>query len=123
MNDYFKFKEATQLWENAALKMVLLQDETTLTQFNQTHQLFSDYEMTLLKKFPEAKKAGYSQVHIRGGSVQTFQRLFVDPFTLVMLSSDGADYAAVSTLQSQGIGLMEAINQVARAHYGDMYDD
>ncbi|WP_230382706.1 type IV secretion system protein TraC [Piscirickettsia salmonis] len=121
VNDYFKFPAAEQLWDNAALKVVLLQDETTLTKFNKDHELFSEYEMEVLKKFPKAKEAGYSQVLIRGSNVNTFQRLFVDPFTLVMLSSDGKDYSAVEALVKQNVPFIEAVERVAHQHYGEMY--
>ncbi|ALA26639.1 type IV secretion system protein TraC [Piscirickettsia salmonis] len=121
VNDYFNFPAAEQLWDNASLKFVLLQDETTLTKFNKERELFSEYEMEVLKKFPKAKEAGYSQVMMRGSNINTFQRLFVDPFTLVMLSSDGKDYSAVQELLEQKVPFMEAVERVARRHYGEMY--
>ena len=75
----------------------------------------------MIKNFPEAKKAGYSQVQIRGQGLTTFQRLFVDPYTLVMMSSDGMDYSAVQKLQKEGVPFFEAVQQIAHKHYGDMY--
>ena len=49
----------------------------------------------LLKKFPKAKDAGYSQVLLKSGGISSFHRLFVCPFTRVLLSSDGSDYTRV----------------------------
>jgi len=121
VNDYFKFSEAKQLWENAALKFVLLQDTATLDEFNKKYELFTPFEIGVLKQFPTASKAGYSEVQIRGGGLSTFQRLFVDPFTLVMLSSKGEDFDAVEKLKEQGVALLDAVEQVARKHYGRMY--
>lgn len=121
VNDYFKFSAAQQLWDNAALKLVLKQDNTMLTDFNKEKEMFSEYEMEVIKNFPKAKEAGYSQVQIRGQGLTTFQRLFVDPYTLVMMSSDGMDYSAVQKLQKEGVPFFEAVQQIAHKHYGDMY--
>ena len=120
--DYFNFPEAKPLWDSAAMKLVLLQDETALKSFNKDHDFLSDYEMEVLKKFPEAKSAGYSQVLIKAGKIRSFHRLFVDPFTLVLLSSDGRDYEAVRKLKANGMPFLESVDRVAHAHYGDMYD-
>ncbi|MCF6808560.1 type IV secretion system protein TraC [Thiotrichales bacterium 19S9-12] len=121
ISDYTDFPAAKALWDNAALKLILLQDSSKLDQFNKEHEMFNEYELNILKKFPQAKEAGYSQVLIKGQNLQTFQRLFVDPFTLVMMSSAGEDYSAVEALKKKGVPLLEAVNQVAKAHYGDMY--
>ena len=69
------------------------------------HETFSDYEINLLTAFPKAKEAGFSQVLLRSNGISSFHRLFVDPFTRVLLSSDGDDYQAVLNYVATGYGV------------------
>ncbi len=77
--------------------------------------------MTILKSFPIAKEAGFSQVLLRANGISSFHRLFVDPFTRVLLSSDGDDYQAVINYVAQGLLFLDAVSQVAKEHYGRAY--
>ncbi|MBA2650223.1 MAG: hypothetical protein H0U75_11670 [Legionella sp.] len=85
------------------------------------HDTFSDYELSILKSFPKARDAGFSQVLLRANGITSFHRLFVDPFTRVLLSSDGDDYQAVHNYTVQGIELLAAVARVAHEHYGAPY--
>lgn len=119
--DYYKFDEARAAWDNSAIKMIFLQDQKALLEHNKHHETFSEYEMQLLRSFPKAKDAGYSQVLIQAGGISSFHRLFVDPFTRVMLSSDGDDYMAVERYVSQGMSFVDAIAKVAEEQTGRRY--
>ncbi|HAU1234347.1 TPA: type IV secretion system protein TraC [Legionella pneumophila] len=121
IEDYFEFSEARAAWENSALKLVFLQEESPLLEHQKKHETFSDYEMTILKSFPIAKEAGFSQVLLRANGISSFHRLFVDPFTRVLLSSDGDDYQAVINYVAQGLLFLDAVSQVAKEHYGRAY--
>lgn len=121
IEDYFEFSEARAAWENSALKLIFLQEESPLLEHQKKHDTFSDYEMSILKSFPKARDAGYSQVLLRSNGISSFHRLFVDPFTRVLLSSDGDDYQAVINYVSQGLTFLHAVSQVAREHYGAPY--
>ena len=77
--------------------------------------------MSLLGNFPKAKHAGFSQVLFKTNDISSVHRLFVDPYTLVMLSSAGEDYEAVKNLVESGKSYTDAISDVARAHYGERY--
>lgn len=98
--------------------MIFLQEQASLLEHQKTHETFSDYEINLLTAFPKAKDAGYSQVLIKANGISSFHRLFVDPFTRVMLSSDGDDYQAVMNHVGQGLSFLDAVLIVARQHYG-----
>lgn len=113
IDDYYKFEEARAAWDNSSLKLIFLQDNAALTEHNRAHETFSEYEMKLLRSFPKAKDAGFSQVLVKSGNISSFHRLFVDPFTRVMLSSDGEDYAAVERYVSQGMSFVDAVERVA----------
>ncbi|WP_193392876.1 hypothetical protein, partial [Legionella bozemanae] len=50
--------------------------------------------------------------------ISSFHRLFVDPFTRVLLSSDGRDYQAVMNYIALGRSYIHAAMLVANKHYG-----
>jgi conjugal transfer ATP-binding protein TraC len=119
IEDYFAFSEARAAWENSALKLIFLQE--SLHEHQKNHATFTDFEMLLLDNFPNAKEAGFSQVLIKSGKLSSLHRLFVDPFTKVMLSSDGNDYQAFMDYKAQGLPFIAAVAQVAKEHYGVTY--
>ncbi|MDP3268086.1 MAG: type IV secretion system protein TraC [Legionella sp.] len=121
IEDYFEFSEARAAWENSALKLIFLQEESPLLEHQKKHDTFSDYEMSILKSFPKAKEAGFSQVLLRANGISSFHRLFVDPFTRVLLSSDGDDYQAVQNYVIRGVAFLDAVFLVAQEHYGKSY--
>jgi conjugal transfer ATP-binding protein TraC len=121
IEDYFEFSEARAAWENSALKLIFLQEESPLSEHQKKHDTFSDYEMSILKSFPKAKEAGFSQVLLRANGISSFHRLFVDPFTRVLLSSDGDDYQAVLNYVTQGLDFLDAVSFVAHEHYGEAH--
>ncbi|MFO3571922.1 type IV secretion system protein TraC [Legionella pneumophila serogroup 1] len=118
IDDYYAFPEARAAWENSAIKLIFLQDGDSLVKHQQEHNTFSDFEFKLLSSFPKAKDAGFSQVLIRADGISSFHRLFVDPFTRVLLSSDGRDYQAVMNYIAQGRSYIHAAMLVANKHYG-----
>lgn len=118
IEDYYEFSEARAGWENSSLKLIFLQDQDSLLKHQKQHETFSEYEINLLKTFPKARDAGFSQVLLRANRISSFHRLFVDPYTRVLLSSDGADYQAVMNYLDDGIEFADAIARVASEHYG-----
>lgn len=118
IDDYYEFSEARAAWENSALKLIFLQEQAALLEHQKAHDTFSEYEINLLTAFPKARDAGYSQVLVRANGISSFHRLFVDPFTRVMLSSDGDDYQAVMNYVGLGMSFLEAVAKVAALHYG-----
>lgn len=121
IDDFYEFEEARAAWDNSALKLIFMQDHDSLMEHKKNHDTFTPYEVNLLNKFPKAKDAGYSQVLIKANGISSFHRLFVDPFTLVLFSSDGKDYQAVHNYTAQNIPFFEAVERVAREHYGALY--
>ena len=123
IDDYYEFTEARAAWENSSLKLIFLQEEAALIEHQKQHETFTDYEVNLLKAFPKARDAGYSQVLLRANGISSFHRLFVDPFTRVLLSSDGDDYQAVINYVAQGLSFADAVARVAQEHYRDSHEE
>ncbi len=113
IDDYYEFTEARAAWENSSLKLIFLQEEAALIEHQKQHETFTDYEVNLLKAFPKARDAGFSQVLLRANGISSFHRLFVDPFTRVLLSSDGDDYQAVLDYVAHGLSFVDAVERVA----------
>jgi len=114
--DYYRFSEARAAWENSALKLIFLQEQEPLIQHQKEHETFSAQELTLLKAFPIAKEAGFSQVLLRSKGMSSVHRLFVDPYTRVLLSSDAKDYQGVLDYVNEGMTFAQAVSRVADAH-------
>lgn len=120
--DYSRFEIGKVIWENAALKLIFKQESSSLGQYNNEANLFTDYEMKILNGFPKPQEVGYSEVLVKADHFSSFHRLFVDPFNLVALSSKGQDYQAVENYARAGLSYIEATDRVAREHYGAMYE-
>jgi conjugal transfer ATP-binding protein TraC len=118
IDDYYEFSEARAAWENSSLKLIFLQEQAALLEHQKKHETFTAYEVNLLTAFPKARDAGFSQVLLRANGFSSFHRLFVDPYTQVLLSSDGADYQAVINYVEGGVAFSDAVARVAREHYG-----
>lgn len=121
IQDYYACEETRPAWENSAMKFVFLQDHASLLEHQKAHETFTPLEMSLLSNFPKAKHAGFSQVLFKTNDISSVHRLFVDPYTLVMLSSAGEDYDAVKKHAESGMSYTDAIALVARLHYGDRH--
>ncbi len=80
---------------------------------------FTDFEINMIKKFVEAKGNGFSEMLIKFGQAQSFHRLFNDPFSRILFSTDGEQFQEVENLVSQGLTMTEAVKEVALSHYGD----
>ena len=122
IEDYQKSDEAKACWNCSDIKIIMLQNAKAFDDFLLTHKdYFNPYTASLIKQFREAKTNGFSEFMLQLGKVQTFCRLFVDPFSRVMFSSSGNEFAAVSNYQKQGFSLNESILKVAQENYGDEF--
>lgn len=98
IQDYYSFAEAQGPWDNAAKKFIFCQDSAALEKHLKTYDSLSPDEAKAVTQFSDAKKARYSQVLFKAKNSCSYHSLFVDPVTLVMLSSSGVDYEAVEYL-------------------------
>lgn len=98
IEDYYSFAEAQGPWDNSAKRFIFCQDPAALKKHLKTHDSLTPEEAQAVMNFSEAKIARYSQVLFKAKNKCSYHSLFVDPVTLVMLSSSGADYEAVEYL-------------------------
>ncbi|HIF9186972.1 TPA: type IV secretion system protein VirB4, partial [Photobacterium damselae] len=69
--------------------------------------------------FPTAKEAGFSCAMIQAGSTVTFHRLFVDPWSIALYSTEPKEYEYCERLTQNGVPLLDAIEQTAWHFYPD----
>lgn len=122
IEDFQKSDEAKACWNCSDIKIIMLQNAKAFDDFLLTHKdYFTPYVASLIKQFKEAKTNGFSEFMLQLGKIQTFCRLFVDPFSRVMFSSAGHEFAAVNNYQKQGHSLNESILKVAQENYGEEF--
>jgi conjugal transfer ATP-binding protein TraC len=122
IEDFQKSDEAKACWNCSDIKIIMLQNSKAFDDFMLGHKdYFDPYVTNLIKQFKEARNNGFSEFMLQAGRVQSFCRLFVDPFSRVMFSSAGKEFAAVKEYQEQGLSIAESILKVAKENYSDEF--
>ncbi|MEI8055421.1 MAG: type IV secretion system protein TraC [bacterium] len=122
IEDFQKSEEAKACWNCSDIKIIMLQNAKAFDDFMLTHKdYFDPYVTSLIKNFKEARNNGFSEFMLQTGRIQSFCRLFVDPFSRVMFSSAGKEFTAVKEYQEQGVSITESILKVAQENYGEEF--
>lgn len=120
VTDYFKDECALACWNNADIKIIMRQNDGALKKFIEDHPtIFSTYEQHVLSQFRTAKEAGFSSFMLKAGSLTTFHRLFLDPHTRILFSTDPQEFQMVFDLVEKNVSLSKAIDMTARHFYLD----
>ena len=123
IEDFQKSDEAKACWNCSDIKIIMLQNAKAFDDFMLAHpNYFDPYVVALIRQFKEAKNNGFSEFMLQTGKVQSFYRLFVDPFARVMFSSAGKEFAAVKAYQEQGLSITESIMRVAKENYPEEFN-
>jgi conjugal transfer ATP-binding protein TraC len=118
IEDFQKSDEAKACWNCSDIKIIMLQNAKAFDDFMLSHKdYFDPYVTALIKQFKEAKNNGFSEFMLQTGRIQSFCRLFVDPFSRVMFSSAGKEFTAVKEYQEKGFSITESILKVAQENY------
>ena len=118
VKDYHLSPESQACWNNSDFKIIMRQNAKAFDDFVlEKPDYYSAYEQTLIKGFGPAKENGFSEFMLCIGSVTSFNRLFVDPFSRIMYSSAGNEYEAVENYCKSGMKIEDAIYQVAYENY------
>lgn len=80
---------------------------------------FNEFQVEMIKKFGAAKENGFSEMMLKFGSNVSFHRLFSDPFSKILYSTDGDEFQEVENLIKQGHDINQAVSMVAHKSYGD----
>jgi len=122
IEDFMKSDEARACWNCSDIKIIMLQNAKAFDDFMISHQdYFDPYVESLIRHFKEAKTNGFSEFMLQLGKVQSFHRLFVDPFSRVMFSSAGKEFEAVQKYRDKGCSIEESILKVAQENYASEF--
>ncbi|MGL5126716.1 MAG: type IV secretion system protein TraC, partial [Aeromonas popoffii] len=105
---------AKAAWGNSAVKVVLKQDTMEFKQYNQNRpNQFSELERQVISKFGDAKRQWFSSFMLRINDSSSFHRLFVDPLSRAMFSSNGKDFEFLQQRRADGADIHDAVYELA----------
>lgn len=123
IKDFYQSAEAQAAWSCAENKIIMRQNEKAFKDFlTEQPDYFSAFEERMIQNFRSSSENGFSEFLVQQGSVSSFHRLFLDPFSRVMYSSRAEEHQAVKTLVEEGYSIAQAIYQVALSLYGEEMD-
>ena len=80
---------------------------------------FNAMQQEMIANFGDVQSAGFSNLMIEAGGHYSFHRYFADPFTRILFSSNGQEFAAIEARVKAGMSLMDAVKEVALEFYGE----
>ncbi|PSV88235.1 type IV secretion system protein TraC [Photobacterium leiognathi] len=119
ISDFFQSDESQAAYNNSDIKIILRQGSDFDKFVKANPDAFYPHHVRLIKRFPTAKEAGFSCAMIQAGVTITFHRLFVDPWSIALYSTDPKEYEFCEQLTQQGTPLLAAIEQTAWHFYPD----
>lgn len=100
-------------------KVILRQgDFANFVKDNPSH--FTPLQVEMIKNFGVASGQGFSNVMLQFGNSFSFHRYFADPFTRILFSTKGEEYAMIDALRSEGMSIGDAVRKTARHFYGEI---
>ncbi|QDO82440.1 type IV secretion system protein TraC [Shewanella psychropiezotolerans] len=117
INDFFANAEAEAALNSSDIQITLRQGDG-LSDFLATHpDHFTPFEQKMIKSFPRANDAGHSCVMLKAGGTVSFHRVFADPWSRAMLSTEPNEFEYCETLIKRGMSLLDAIEHTALHFY------
>jgi len=111
---------AKAAWGNSAFKVVLKQDAAEFKQYNEKRpNQFSKLEQQVISKFGDAKDQWFSSFMLRINDTSSFHRLFVDPLSRAMFSSNGRDFEFIQAERGRGVDIHDAVYALAKRNFAD----
>ncbi|CRL46834.1 hypothetical protein SGGMMB4_05798 (plasmid) [Sodalis glossinidius str. 'morsitans'] len=97
-----------------------MQDAQEFKKYNQDYpDNFSQLEKDVISRFRSAKDQWFSSFLLKVGGSSSWHRLFVDPLSRAMYSSNGQDFEFIQAQRRQGMPVHDAVYALALANYGD----
>ncbi|MCW0345839.1 MULTISPECIES: type IV secretion system protein TraC [Pantoea] len=105
---------AAAAWNCSGTKVTLLQDNKALTTYlNANPDQFSEMETQIIRGFEAAGDTGFSSVMMSTGKNTSFHRVFTDPITRAMFSSEPSEFQYMADAQKAGATSEEAAYMLA----------
>ncbi|KJV73684.1 type IV secretory system Conjugative DNA transfer family protein [Orientia tsutsugamushi str. UT76] len=120
LTDYFRQEGSAseKAFENSSHKIILKQNSESFKAMRANPKLAGfvdeDWKLNLLQSV-HSNPPYYSEIAIYSPNVSgVIGRLMIDPFTLLLTSTNARDYQAIEDHMAKGMNVSEAINHVIR---------
>ncbi|WP_338728985.1 type IV secretion system protein TraC (plasmid) [Shewanella baltica] len=117
MKDFFANAEAEAALNSSDIHITLRQGDGFNDFLNKHPDHFSPFEQYMLKSFPRADAAGHSCIMLKAGGLVSFHRIFADPWSRAMLSTEPKEFEYCENLIKSGKPLLDAIELTAQHFY------
>ncbi len=112
VNDYYKNAATRAAIENSDWLALLSQTPESIQQLKRDQRLSLDGHLERLLNSVKTSQGEYSEIFIKGPQCHAVGRLFLDPFSRLLKTSKGDEYAAIETLMQQGLSVSDAIERL-----------
>lgn len=113
-------KAAKAAWANSSYKIILMQDAQEFKKYNQEYpDNFSPLEKDVIARFQSAKDQWFSSFLLMVGGRSSWHRLFVDPLSRALYSSQGKDFEFIQSRREQGVSVHDAVYALAQRNFSD----
>jgi conjugal transfer ATP-binding protein TraC len=116
VHDFYASPAAQAAFENSDWLCLLSQKKESIAQLKKSEKLLLDPAAEELLTSVTTQQGKFAEIMIVGPHGSAVGRLITDPFTRILYSTKAEEYAAVKQYQSQGMSLVEAVEQVAKSH-------
>jgi conjugal transfer ATP-binding protein TraC len=99
-------------YENSDFNIILAQTPESIEQLVASKRIVIDANLQKLMT-SLSSTSEYSEMLIKSAQGYSIHRLILDPFSRILFSSKGEEFAAVKRLEAQDIPLKDAIRTVA----------
>jgi len=113
VNDFYASTGALAAFENSDWMCLLSQKKESIEQLKKTNRISMNGHMESQLASVKTKHGEYAEVMIYGPHGYAIGRLLLDPFSQILYSTQAEEYAAVKSLQQQGVKLVDAIHHIA----------
>lgn len=105
---------ARAAWGNSSYKIILKQSAKEFAKYNQLYpDQYSQLQRDMIKGFGSAKDNWFSSFMLSVEHLTSWHRLFVDPLSRAMYSSDGPDFEFLQQRRREGLSIHEAVWELA----------
>ncbi|PSW23657.1 type IV secretion system protein VirB4 [Photobacterium phosphoreum] len=117
--DFFSSEEAMVAYNNSDIKIFLRQGDGFDAFINEHPNVFSPFELSMIKSFEPAARVGYSSLMIKAGGQMSFHRLFANPWSRMLFSTEPKEFEYVEKLIAEGLSEEEAVTKAAWHFFPD----
>ena len=118
LDDFYDNAGAKAVFMNSDWLCMFSQKKESVEQLKSSGRFKIDEGMQRLMGTIRTKQCKYSEVMIIHETGASIGRLIADPYSKILYSSKAEEFRAVEELVEKGMGLEEAIREVARVRYG-----